>query len=68
MLNDRVYGRTRTIARWVEIEMCPRCGGAVTVLGFVTQRAVVRRILTHLDRRDVDSRAGPWAAFAAAPG
>ena len=68
MLNDWVHGGTRTLARWVEIELCPRCGGAMTVLGFVTEQAVMRRTLAHLDRREVDSRAGPWAAFAAAPG
>ena len=40
----------------------------MSVLGFVTEPAVVRRILAHLERRQVDPRAGPWAAFAAAPG
>jgi hypothetical protein len=58
----------------IEIEVCPTHlrwvpdGGSMTVLGFVTDQAVVRRILAHLDRRHVDPRAGPWAAFAAAPG
>ena len=52
----------------IEIEVCPRCGGSMTLLGFVTEPTVVRRILAHLDRRHVDPRAGPWAAFAAAPG
>lgn len=52
----------------VEIEACPRCGGSMTVLGFITEPAVVRRILAHLDRRQVDARAGPWAGATAAPG
>ncbi len=52
----------------VEIEVCPRCGGSMKVLGFVTEQAVVRRILSHLDRRQVDARAGPWTGAAAAPG
>ena len=37
------------------------------VLGFVTEQAVVRRILAHLERRQIDARAGPWAWAAAAP-
>ena len=58
----------------VEIEVCPTHlrwvpgGGAMKVLGFVTEQAVVRRILAHLDRREVDARAGPWTGAAAAPG
>jgi hypothetical protein len=49
----------------VEVEVCPRCGGEARILGFVTEPAVVRRILAHLERGGVDARAGPWAA---APG
>ena len=52
----------------VEIDVCPRCGGSMKVLGFVTEQAVVRRILAHLDRREVDARAGPWTGAAATPG
>jgi hypothetical protein len=52
----------------VEVETCPRCGGEARILGFVTEPAVIRRILAHLERRGVDARAGPWAAAAAAPG
>jgi hypothetical protein len=52
----------------VEVEVCPRCGGAARIVAFITEPAVVRRILAHLDRRGVDARAGPWAAAAAAPG
>jgi hypothetical protein len=52
----------------VDVERCPRCGGAARIFGFVTEPAVVRRILDHLARRGVDPRAGPWAGTAAAPG
>ena len=52
----------------VEVEVCPRCGGEARLLAFVTEPAVVRRILDHLARRGVDARAGPWAGAAAAPG
>ena len=52
----------------VDVELCPRCGGAARIIGFVTQPAVAARILAHLARRGVDARAGPWAGAAAAPG
>ena len=52
----------------VEVEVCPRCGGEARILAFVTEPAIVRRILAHLEQRGVDSRAGPWAGAAAAPG
>ena len=46
----------------VEIEVCPTHlrwvpgGGSIKVLRFVTEPAIVRRILVHLDRREVDAR------------
>jgi hypothetical protein len=52
----------------VDVEVCPRCGGAARIIGFVTQPAIVARILSHLTRRGVDARAGPWAGAVAAPG
>jgi hypothetical protein len=52
----------------VEVEVCPRCGGAMRIVAFVTEPAVVRRILAHLERRGVEARAGLWAGAAAAPG
>ena len=52
--------RTRTCLRqaprWV-----PR-GGEMRILAFVTEHALVTRILAHLERGGVDARAGPWAA------
>ena len=48
----------------VDVEVCPRCGGESRIIGFVTQPAVVRRILAHLERRGVEARAGPWAGEA----
>ena len=59
------------LLRWVfklEVEVGPRCGGQARILGFVTEPQVVRRILGHLERREVDARAGPWAGAATAPG
>jgi len=52
----------------VDVEVCPRCGGEARILAFVTEPAIVRRILAHLEQRGVDPRAGPWAGAAAAPG
>jgi hypothetical protein len=44
----------------VDVEVCPRCGGEARIVGFVTESQVVRRILSHLERRGVEARAGPW--------
>ncbi|MGI9078625.1 MAG: hypothetical protein ACR2G6_15040 [Gemmatimonadaceae bacterium] len=52
----------------IEVEVCPRCSGAMSIVAFITEQAVVRRILAHLERRQVDARAGPWADVAPAPG
>ena len=38
------------------------------ILAFITEWAVVRRILAHLERGGIDARAGPWAGAAPAPG
>jgi len=38
------------------LEVCPRCGGAMRIIGFVTEHAVVTRILAHLERRGVEAR------------
>jgi hypothetical protein len=46
----------------VDVEVCPRCGGEMRILAFVTEPAVITRILGHLERRGIDARAGPWAA------
>ncbi|MBI5709229.1 MAG: transposase [Candidatus Eisenbacteria bacterium] len=51
-----------------DVELCPRCGGAARIIGFVTQPTVVGRLLAHLAQRGVDARAGPWTGAAAAPG
>ena len=57
----------------VDVEVCPRCGGEMRIIAFVTGPgpafgrcpggcpAVVTHILAHLQRRGVDPRAGPWA-------
>jgi len=48
----------------VEVEVCPRCGGEMRIIAFVIERAVITKILAHLERRGVEARAGPWAAAA----
>jgi hypothetical protein len=52
----------------IDVEVCVRCGGAARIVGFVTQPAVARRILAHLERRGIEARAGPCMGAAAAPG
>jgi hypothetical protein len=49
----------------VEISICPACAGAMRIVAFVTAPKAVRKILAHLDARDIDARAGPWADAAA---
>ena len=41
---------------------CPRCGGEMRVVGFITQPAVIRRILDHLRKREKVARPPPHAA------
>ena len=48
----------------VDVEVCPRCGGEMRIVAFVTEHVVVTRILAHLERRGVDARAGPWVGAA----
>ena len=48
----------------VDVEVCRRCGGAMRIIAFVTEPAVVTRILAHLERHGIDARAGPWAGAA----
>jgi hypothetical protein len=38
--------------------VCPKCGGQMKVIGFITQRATIRRILDHL-RAKPQARRGP---------
>lgn len=45
----------------VDVSVCPRCGGEMRILAFVTEPAVITHILGHLERRGIDARAGPWA-------
>ena len=40
----------------------------MSIVAFITEQPVVRRILAHLERRGIETRAGPWADVAAAPG
>ena len=45
------------LRRVYQVEVCPACGGAMRILAFITELAVVRRILAHLERGGIDARA-----------
>lgn len=51
------------IRRGYEVDplVCPRCGGAMRVVGFITQPALIKRILDHLRKRAKVSRPPPHA-------
>ena len=42
----------------VDVELCPRCGGEMRIIAFVTEHAVVNRILGHLEQRGIDAASG----------
>ncbi len=39
--------------------VCPRCGGAMRIISFIDQPAVIEKILRHLDLRDSQPHAPP---------
>jgi hypothetical protein len=45
----------------VDPPVCPRCGGEMRVVGFITQPAVSKRILDHLRKRKKVVRTPPHA-------
>ena len=51
------------IRRVYEVDplVCPRCGGEMRVVGFITQPALIKRILDHLRKREKLSRPPPHA-------
>jgi len=52
------------IRRVYEVDplVCPRCGSEMRVIGFITQPALIDRILDHLRRRDKIPRPPPLSA------
>jgi len=56
------------IRRVYEVDplVCPRCGAEMRVIGFITERRVIRRILDHLRKRDRVSRPPPHPQTAVA--
>ncbi len=52
------------IRRVYEVDplVCPRCGSDLRVVGFITEAAVIDRILDHLRRRDKIPRPPPPCA------
>jgi hypothetical protein len=51
------------IRRVYEVDplVCPRCGGDMRVVGFITQPALIDRNLDHLRQRDKVSRPPPYS-------
>ena len=51
------------IRRVYEVDplVCPRCGSNMRIVGFITQPAVIRRILGHLRKREEAARPLPHA-------
>jgi hypothetical protein len=63
---DRAALRRRwaeLIRRVYEVDplVCPRCGGEMRVVGFITQPALIKRILDHLRKHEKLSRPPPHA-------
>jgi hypothetical protein len=52
------------IRRVYEVDplVCPRCGSEMRVIGFITQPALIDRILDHIQRRDKIPRPPPPCA------
>ena len=42
--------------------VCPRCGGEMRVISFITEPQVIRRILDHLEKKGRTQRAPPVPA------
>jgi hypothetical protein len=40
--------------------VCPRCGATMRIVAFITEPAVIRRILRHLAAKAVDARGPPY--------
>ena len=56
------------IRRVYEIDplVCPKCGSEMTVIGFITEPRVIRRILDHLKNKTQAKRGPPASATALA--
>jgi hypothetical protein len=46
--------------------ICPKCGGEMRVVAFITEPPVIKKILDHLKERDRAGRAPPSLPPAAA--
>jgi hypothetical protein len=44
---------------------CPRCGGEMKIVSFITGSEPIEKILAHLQEKGIDARAGPFADSAA---
>lgn len=43
----------------VDPPVCPRCGGPMRIVAFITEPKVIRKILLHLAAKDIDARTPP---------
>lgn len=52
------------IRRIYEVDplVCPRCGGTMRIIAFLTEPGVIRAILKHLAAKGLDARSPPAAA------
>jgi hypothetical protein len=41
--------------------VCPRCGGPMRIIAFITEPKVIGKILKHLAAKGVDARSPPVA-------
>jgi hypothetical protein len=59
---------TELLRRIFELDplVCPRCGGSMRIIAFITEPRVIHTILRHLEAKSVDPRAPPRGGGAAA--
>ncbi len=55
----RPQQRDRASAYEVDPLVCPRCGGEMHVVSFITEPALIRRIVDHLSKRERVCRPPP---------
>jgi len=51
----------------IDIETCSHCGGAVKIIAFIEDPAVIEKILTHLNKQTASAKSAPWHESRAPP-